>query len=76
MTIPKIKIVDRSRRIPLCVVNMKEAEKLLSDLERVAFGIEGQILFTYNQLQWFVSQEEYKERKVLTVMLVPLVSGG
>ena len=76
MTTPKLKIVDRSRRIPLSVVNLEEAEVLLSGLGRVAFGVEGKLLFTFNQLKWFVTQEDYQEKKVLTVTVVPLVSGG
>jgi len=55
--------------------NFEDAENLLVDLELLAV-VEGQLIYSYEELVQLATEDAYKDKEFLEIMLVPYLMGG
>jgi hypothetical protein len=57
------------------VVNLEEIQRLL-DFEGRIILVEGQRVRSYDELVALVASDEYKNKKYLEVVVLPIIVGG
>ncbi len=53
----------------------KEAKDLLSEWGML-FVVEGQVIYSHEELFQLITQDDYKDKESLEVTLIPLIEGG
>lgn len=76
MSFPKLKVMKPFGYPYEEVRNFEESRYFLFSYGAAAVVVEGQVINSYEELVRLASQDRYKDRELLEVLIVPPLTGG
>jgi len=75
-TLPKLKVKKFSGDPAVEVCDFEQAKAFFNPIPSTLVVVQGEVLYSYDELILLATQDKYKDKKLLEVDLLPIQGGG